>query len=137
MEGLLNIIFRGGRFHMLPQSCKFSHSHCLDHLLQVLLISNQRDQVHTFRNINLDYEVYHILEEEKFYRILNVQWVQLNEQQRRGGFGLHIIAASAASLTDPIGHFISRRTFLPLKMIHLIIPINISERMNLISLIAY
>ena len=33
---------------MLPRSCTFSHGLCLDNLLQVFLIGNQRDQVTPF-----------------------------------------------------------------------------------------
>ena len=37
---------------MLPQSYEFSRDLCLNHLPQVLLICNQRDQVPPFRYIN-------------------------------------------------------------------------------------
>ena len=39
---------------MLPQSYKFSHGLCLDCLLQVLLVVNQRYQVTPFRSIHWD-----------------------------------------------------------------------------------
>ena len=42
---------------MLPQSYEFSHGLCLNNLLQVLLIGNQRDQAPSFRYINWEYEV--------------------------------------------------------------------------------
>ena len=51
---------------MLPQSYKFSHSLCLDHFLQVWLIVNQRDQVPSFRHINQDYGVSHLVRLRKF-----------------------------------------------------------------------
>ena len=37
--------YGGGRFHMIHQSYKISHGLCLNNLLQVWLIVNQRDQV--------------------------------------------------------------------------------------------
>ena len=37
---------------MLPQSYKFSHGLCLNNLLQVWLIGNQRDETPPFRYIN-------------------------------------------------------------------------------------
>ena len=42
---------------MLPRSYKFSHGHCLNNILQVLLIGNQIYQVTPFRYINRDDEV--------------------------------------------------------------------------------
>ena len=44
--------FGGGRFHMLPQSYGFWHGLCLNNLLRVWFIGNQRDQVPLFRYIN-------------------------------------------------------------------------------------
>ena len=44
--------FWGGRFHMLPQSYKFSYVLCLNHLIQVWLIGNKKYQVPPFRYIN-------------------------------------------------------------------------------------
>ena len=53
--------FGGGRFHMLPQSYKFSHGLCLNNFLQVLFICNQRDQVPPFRYINQADKVSHLV----------------------------------------------------------------------------
>ena len=50
---------------MLPQSYKFSHGLCLNNFLQVLLISNKRDQVTPFRYINQDDEVSHLVRGRK------------------------------------------------------------------------
>ena len=50
---------------MLPQSYEFSHGLCLNILLQVLLISNQRDQVTLLRYINQDNEVSHLVRVRK------------------------------------------------------------------------
>ena len=50
-----------GRFHMLPQSYKFSHGLCLNNFLQVLFICNQRDQVPPFRYINQADKVSHLV----------------------------------------------------------------------------
>ena len=57
MQSLLNVRtfqyhFGGGRFHMLPQSYKFSQGLFLDTFLQVLFIGNQRYQVTLFVYIN-------------------------------------------------------------------------------------
>ena len=49
--------FGVGRFHMLPYPYEFSHGLCLNTLLQVWLIANQRNQVTPFRYINQDDEV--------------------------------------------------------------------------------
>ena len=46
---------------MLPQSYTFSHVLCLNNLLQVLLICNQRYQVPPFRYINQADKVYHLV----------------------------------------------------------------------------
>ena len=46
---------------MLPQSCKISHSLCLNHFLQVWLIGNQRDQVPSFIYINQADGVSHLV----------------------------------------------------------------------------
>ena len=51
---------------MLPQSRTFSHGLCLDNLLQVFLIGNQRDQVTPLRYINQDGEVYPLVRRSKF-----------------------------------------------------------------------
>ena len=61
IELFLNIILGGGRFHMLPQSYRISHGHCLNNPLQVLLIGNQRDQLTLFKGINQDDEVFCLL----------------------------------------------------------------------------
>ena len=61
MEGLLNIIFWEGRFHMLPWSYKFSHGLFLNNFLQVWLLGNQRDQVLPFIHINQAYGVPHLV----------------------------------------------------------------------------
>ena len=53
--------FWGGRFHMLPQSYKLYHDLCLNNLLQVWSIGNQRYQVTPFRYINWADEVYHFV----------------------------------------------------------------------------
>ena len=45
---------------MLPQSYTFSHGLCLNNILQVLLICNQRDQVPPFRYMNQADEVSHL-----------------------------------------------------------------------------
>ena len=50
---------------MLPQSYKISHGLCLNNLLQVLLIGNQRDQVTLFIYINWDDQVYHLVRGRK------------------------------------------------------------------------
>ena len=50
--------FRGGRFHILPQSYGFSHVLWLNNYLQVLLLGNQRDQVPPLRYINRYDELY-------------------------------------------------------------------------------
>ena len=50
---------------MLPRSYKFYHGLCLDHLLQVLLISNQRYQVTLLRYINWDDEVSNLVRVRK------------------------------------------------------------------------
>ena len=60
MEGLLDIIFGRGRFHMLPQYYKFSHDLYVNNFLQVWLIGNQRDQVPLFRYNKRDDEVYNL-----------------------------------------------------------------------------
>ena len=57
--------FWGGKFHMIPQSYKFSHSLCLNHFLQFWFIGNQRYQVSPFIYINWDDEVYHLVREMK------------------------------------------------------------------------
>ena len=57
--------FEGGRFHILPQSYKFSHGLCLNNYLQAWLIGNQIDQVIPFRYINRDYEVSHLVRGSK------------------------------------------------------------------------
>ena len=57
--------FWGGRFHMLPQYCKFTHGLCLNNWLQVLLIVNQRYQVPLFIYINCSDEVSHLVGERK------------------------------------------------------------------------
>ena len=57
--------FGGGRFHMLPQSYKFSHSHCLNNFLQVWLIGNQRYQVPPLIFINWADEVSHFVRGSK------------------------------------------------------------------------
>ena len=46
---------------MLPQSYKFSHGLFLNHLLQVFLIGNQRDQVPLFISNNQDDDVYNLV----------------------------------------------------------------------------
>ena len=61
--------FGGGRFHMLSHSYPFCHVLCLNFLLQVWLIGNQRDQVSLFRYINQADEVSHLLEEVKYWGI--------------------------------------------------------------------
>ena len=53
--------FWGGRFHMIPQSYKFSYGLCLNSLLKFWLIVNQRDQVSMFIYINRSDEVYHLV----------------------------------------------------------------------------
>ena len=57
--------FWGGRFHILPQSYKFSHGLCLNNLYQVWLIGNQGYQVPPFRYINWDDEVYNLVRVRK------------------------------------------------------------------------
>ena len=57
--------FGVGRFHMLPQSCEFSHDHCSNNCLQVWLIGNQRDQVKPFRSINWEDEVSRLVRVKK------------------------------------------------------------------------
>ena len=52
--------FWEGRFHMLPQSYKIPHGHCLNNFLQVLLIGNQRDKVPPFRYNDRAGEVSHL-----------------------------------------------------------------------------
>ena len=61
MDGHIYIIFGGGRFHMLPQSYKFSHGLCLNHFLQVRFICNQIYKVPPFRYVNRDDEFYRLL----------------------------------------------------------------------------
>ena len=56
----------GGRFHMLPQSYKTSHSLCLNNFLQVWLKCDQRDQVPLFRYIYQDDEVSNFVRGRKF-----------------------------------------------------------------------
>ena len=46
---------------MLPQSYTFSHGLCLNNLLQVWLIGNQRDPVTPFIYINRSDEVSHLV----------------------------------------------------------------------------
>ena len=46
---------------MLPQSYKFSHGLCLNNLLHVWLIGNQRDQVPPFRYTNRSDRVSHLV----------------------------------------------------------------------------
>ena len=46
---------------MLSQSYTFSHGLCLNNLLQVWLIDNQRDQVPLFRYINQGDDVSHLV----------------------------------------------------------------------------
>ena len=58
--------FCGGRFHMLPQSYKFSHRICLNNFPQVWLIGNQRDQVPMFIYIDRVDEVSHLVRGRKF-----------------------------------------------------------------------
>ena len=53
--------FGGVRFHMLPQSYKFSRGLCLNNFLKVLFMFNQRDQVPPFRYINWYDEVSHLV----------------------------------------------------------------------------
>ena len=50
---------------MITQSYKISHGHCLNNLLQVLLIGNQRFQVPPFRYINQDNEMSHLVRGSK------------------------------------------------------------------------
>ena len=57
--------FGEGRFHMLPQSYKFSRGLCLNNFLQFWFIGNQRDQVPPFKYINWDDEVSHLVRERK------------------------------------------------------------------------
>ena len=70
MQSVLNGItfkyhFCGGRFHMLPQSYKYSLGICLNNFLQVLLIGNQIYQVNPFRYINRDDEVSRLMRGSK------------------------------------------------------------------------
>ena len=58
--------FWGGRFHMIPQSYKFSYGLCLNSFLKFWLIFNQRDQVSMFIYINRSDEVYHLVIVSKF-----------------------------------------------------------------------
>ena len=46
---------------MLPKSYTFSHGLCLNNILQVLFICNQRDQVLLFRYSNQDDKVSHLV----------------------------------------------------------------------------
>ena len=64
-ESTFKYHFRGGRFYMLLQSYTFSHFLCLNSILQVWLIGNQRDQVNLFRNINWADELSRFSEEVK------------------------------------------------------------------------
>ena len=50
---------------MIPQPYKFSHSLCLNNLLQVWLMGNQRYQVNLFRYSNCSDEVSHLVIERK------------------------------------------------------------------------
>ena len=50
---------------MLPQSYNFSRNLFLNNFLQVLLIGNQRDRIPTFRYINQDDEVSHLVRVRK------------------------------------------------------------------------
>ena len=54
--------FGGGRFHMLPNSYKFSYR---INLLQLLLICIQRGQVPLFRYINREDELYSLVRGRK------------------------------------------------------------------------
>ena len=60
--------FWGGRFHVLPQSYKCSHSLFLNKSFQVWLIGNQRYQVPLFIYINQADEVSHFIRGGKFPR---------------------------------------------------------------------
>ena len=62
---LLNIIFKGVRFHMLPQFYKSSHELFLNNVLKFWLTCNQRYQVPLFRYINRDDEVSHLVRVRK------------------------------------------------------------------------
>ena len=55
-----------GIFRMLSQYYKFSHGLCLNNLLQVLFIVNQRDQVPLFRYIIRSDELSHLVIRGKF-----------------------------------------------------------------------
>ena len=46
---------------MIPHSYTFSHGLCLNNILQVLLICNQRDQVPPFRYMNQADKVSHLV----------------------------------------------------------------------------
>ena len=50
--------FGGIRFHMILQSCEFSHGLCLNNFLPIWFIGNQIDHAPLFRYINLYNEVY-------------------------------------------------------------------------------
>ena len=70
MKSLLNgrtlkYKFRGVRFHMLHQSYEFSHGLCMNDLLQVWLIGNQRYLVPLFRYINRDNDLSCLVIERK------------------------------------------------------------------------
>ena len=51
----------GCRFHMLPQSNKFYHGHCLNNSPQILLIGNHIYQFTPFIHINHEDEVSHLI----------------------------------------------------------------------------
>ena len=70
MQSLLNertfkYNFGGGRFHMIPQSYKFSHGLRLNNFLQVWFIGNQRNQVTPFRYVKWNHEVSHLVRVRK------------------------------------------------------------------------
>ena len=57
--------FGVGRLHILPRSYTFVHGFCLNILLQVWLIGNQRYQVSSYRYINQTDEVYRLVRGSK------------------------------------------------------------------------
>ena len=57
---------------MIPQFLNISLGLCLNNLLQVWFICNQRDQVPLFRYINWDYEVSRLVVGRKVLEIRNI-----------------------------------------------------------------
>ena len=61
--------YGGSRFHNIPQAYELSHGICLNNVVQVLLLGNQRDQVPPLRYIHRHDKVSRLVRGRKVIRI--------------------------------------------------------------------